>query len=224
MSKTGWTKAKVLLWITLGMFTQTTTLSEIAHQTQPPEERIHQFSTQEVILKDFEASGPILDLGGGGEGVIGRLKGEQVVAIDISGKELEEAPDGPLKIVMDAADLQFLDSSFDIATSFFTLMYIPGTLHQKVFTEVHRVLRQKGRFLVWDVILPPRKDPKKDIAVFPMLIKFPAGDVVETGYGVKWPSDGRDAEHFRGLARETGFEVVKFTDDGQWFFLQLQKK
>ena len=38
----------------------------------------------EVGLPDFPASGLILDVGGGGEGVIGQLKGSQVVAIDLS--------------------------------------------------------------------------------------------------------------------------------------------
>jgi len=33
---------------------------------------------------------------------------------------LEEAPAGPLKIVMDATDLKFLDSAFDTATAFAT--------------------------------------------------------------------------------------------------------
>jgi len=45
-----------------------------------------------------------LDIGGGGEGVIGQMKGKQVIAIDPNRRELEEAADGPLKIVMDARE------------------------------------------------------------------------------------------------------------------------
>ena len=121
------------------------------------EERIFWFDMQEVSVRDFEASGYILDIGGGGEGIISRLKGEQVIAIDPSRRELEEAPSGPLKIVMDATDLQFLDSTFLTATSFFTLMYVKASDHERVFSEVHRVLKLGGRFLVWDVILPTRQ-------------------------------------------------------------------
>jgi hypothetical protein len=39
-----------------------------------------------------------LDVGGGGEGVIGRLKGRQVIAIDIRKGEPEKADDGPMLI------------------------------------------------------------------------------------------------------------------------------
>jgi ubiquinone/menaquinone biosynthesis C-methylase UbiE len=83
------------------------------------------FEMQEITVEDFSADGPILDIGGGGEGIIGRMKTTQVVAIDISREELADAPAGPLKIVMDATDLKFLDGSFATATSFYTLMYIP---------------------------------------------------------------------------------------------------
>ena len=48
------------------------------------EERITYFEKKEIIVEDFAASGMILDIGGGGEGVIGTLKGKQVVAIDQS--------------------------------------------------------------------------------------------------------------------------------------------
>ena len=72
------------------------------------EENYHILDTQEISLSDFPASGWILDLGGGGEGVIGQLKREQVIAIDPNRSELEEAAEGPLNIVMEAKELQFL--------------------------------------------------------------------------------------------------------------------
>ena len=127
-----------------------------------PEERILFFDVQEVPLHDFEASGYILDIGGGGEGIIGRLKGEQVIAIDPSIRELEEAPSGPLKVVMDARDLQFLDSTFLTATAFFTLMYIKAADHERVLSEVLRALKPGGRFLIWEVVLPPRPEEGKE--------------------------------------------------------------
>jgi hypothetical protein len=42
----------------------------------------HRVEPQSLTLKPVETPGWILDLGGGGEGVIGRLCGERVVAID----------------------------------------------------------------------------------------------------------------------------------------------
>jgi len=97
------------------------------HHPEISEDRLFYFEKQEVIVDDFDSPGYILDIGGGGRGVIGKLKGERVIAIDPSKRELEEAPAGPLKIIMDARDLQFLDGTFSTATSFFTLMYIKGT-------------------------------------------------------------------------------------------------
>lgn len=43
-----------------------------------------------VLKKELE--GAILDVGGGGEGVIGRIYGPRVVAIDNRQEELDEAP------------------------------------------------------------------------------------------------------------------------------------
>ena len=94
------------------------------HGERPAPERIHRYERQVVVLDDFVADGFVLDIGGGGEGIIGQLKPAQVVAIDLSSRELLGAPAGPLKIVMDATDLKFLDETFSTATSFFTLMYM----------------------------------------------------------------------------------------------------
>ncbi|NIV37241.1 MAG: hypothetical protein GWN58_49800, partial [Anaerolineae bacterium] len=67
------------------------------HHDSPPEDRVHFFETQTVQVQDFESTGFILDIGGGGEGIIGLLKGRDVIAIDLRAEELEEAPPGPLK-------------------------------------------------------------------------------------------------------------------------------
>ena len=63
-----------------------------------------------VVAQPVDADGFILDVGGGGEGIFGKLNGSKVVAIDIGKKERQEAAFGPLKTVMDARVLQFLDS------------------------------------------------------------------------------------------------------------------
>lgn len=94
------------------------------HLPEISEDRLFFFEREEVIVDDFDTVGLILDIGGGGRGVIGELKNQQVIAIDPSKRELEGAVDGPLKIIMDATNLQFLDETFHTATSFYTLMYI----------------------------------------------------------------------------------------------------
>jgi hypothetical protein len=59
---------------------------------------------QTVTLQDLGVDGYVLVVGGGGEGVIGQLQGDRVVAIDRRRAEMEEAPPGGLKIVMDATE------------------------------------------------------------------------------------------------------------------------
>ena len=56
------------------------------------EEDIKFIETQHINMSDVELSGRILDIGGGGEGIIGLLKGERVVAIDRREAELKGAP------------------------------------------------------------------------------------------------------------------------------------
>jgi len=178
---------------------------------------------QEVTVHDFEAPGWILDVGGGGEGIIGILKGRQVVAIDLWRRELEESPEGPLKIVMDAADLQFLDATFDTATAFFSLMYIKTRADfEKVFGELFRVLKAGGQLLIWDVFVPQCLDDEKDIFAVPILIRV-AGQEIETGYGQLWPEEECDLAFYLGLVEKSGFQVVTQRQHGRVFRLELQK-
>lgn len=67
---------------------------------------------KKIILRK-EITGNIHDIGGGGEGIIGSIYTEQVIAIDNRLNELEEAPDGPIKIVMYARQLSFEGECFE---------------------------------------------------------------------------------------------------------------
>jgi ubiquinone/menaquinone biosynthesis C-methylase UbiE len=193
------------------------------HHTERPQDQFFFFEQQQVDVRDFESSGLILDIGGGGEGIIGILKGERVIAIDFRKEELEEAAEGPLKIVMDARELQFLDDTFNTATAFFSLMYIKSRAdHAQVFSEAFRVLRPGGQFLIWDVSVPERSDEKKDIYVVPIVVHV-ASKKVETGYGQRWPKEPHDAAFYVKLADESGFRIVEREESGRTFFLRLQK-
>ena len=77
-----------------------------------------------VLWLRQDLNGSILDVGGGGEGVIGRLYGQSVTAIDNCREELDEAPCGCRKLVMDASALSFADASFENVTFFYSLMYM----------------------------------------------------------------------------------------------------
>ena len=82
--------------------------------------------------------GSILDIGGGGEGIIGRIYQSQVTAIDNRQEELDEVPEGFSKLLMDACNLKFEDNIFDNVSLFYTLMYIDKNKHNKVIKEASR--------------------------------------------------------------------------------------
>jgi len=166
----------------------------------------------EISLSPLDTDGPILDLCAGGEGVIGQLMGDRVVAIDASREELQESPPGPLKIVMDARKLQFLDGTFHSATCFFGLIYIPSEDLPAVFAEVFRVLAPGGELHVWDCIIPADPPADKDVAVCHVRIHLPDGEIA-TGYGALWPTTRRDAGYYADLARQAGLEIVELIED-----------
>lgn len=93
--------------------------------------------------------GSILDIGGGGEGVIGQIYGDNVIAIDNQQEELDEAPDCCQKRLMDATNLLFPDESFDHITFFYTLMYMTEEIQITAICEAARVLKINGTMNIW---------------------------------------------------------------------------
>lgn len=64
-----------------------------------------------------------------------RLYGRQVVAIDNRQEELDEAPGGFEKILMDARHLTFEDASFDYVTFFYSLMFMDAETQKQALAE-----------------------------------------------------------------------------------------
>ncbi len=189
---------------------------------QPTPDEVYMIAAQRVTVADFPAEGFILDIGGGGEGIIGQLKGAQVVAIDPIRRELAESPDGPLKIVMDGSDLKFLDGAFQNVTAFFAFMFMPLNLHEKVIAEACRVLAPGGHFRVWDVVVPPKAEHTEAFFAFHLEVSLPDRQV-STGYGLPWPAEGFDLEHYLLAAQAAGFKVAAQEQQGVLFYLELQK-
>lgn len=172
-----------------------------------------------IEMNPIETDGLILDIGGGGEGIIGKLNGRQVIAVDTSERELQETENESLKVVMDASDLKFLPRSFDICTAFFSLMYIPKSKHLKVFEEAYRVLKDSGRFFLWDAKIM-KKHQKYKAFVVHLRIKLP-NDEIETGYGAKWQTE--DIGYFKELAQKAKFKITKEWSRDDIFHLELSK-
>ena len=177
---------------------------------------------QSVRLTDVDLGvGWLLDIGGGGEGIIGMAAGSRVVSIDLRRAELAEVSNEALKLTMDAREMAFLDGSFPTAASFFTFMYIQTADHAKVLGEVFRVLRPGGRLLVWDVNLPATPGPGKKTFVLPLVIELPDGRTAPTMYGVGL----KDLNLARLIeaAEAVGFRAARSEESGATFFLELVK-
>jgi ubiquinone/menaquinone biosynthesis C-methylase UbiE len=184
--------------------------------------RIFAIKEQKVNLSNIRLEGLILDIGGGGQGVIGQFKKDKVIAIDHNKRELEEAPEGGLKIIMDAGGLKFLNNTFDTVTSFFTFMYIPKSEHQKIFKEIFRVLKKDGSLVFWDVIIPKRENQIYEM--FSLSLKIKINDIeLDAGYGVFWGKKEQNLEYFQKLLKKVGFSEVEFISDDQIFYLRVKK-
>lgn len=186
------------------------------------EERMYFVENQKVTIRNDVSCEKILDIGGGGEGIIGQYYGDKVISIDPSKAELEEAPDGPIKVVMDARKLGFLDNSFHAVTSFFTLMYIDKVDHKKVFSEIYRVLKCEGAFVLWDTKIPKYDERAKDIFVIKLSIKI-QNKTIHTGYGTLWKDKQQDIEYYIKLGKEAGFKVAKRELNENVFKIEFKK-
>lgn len=187
------------------------------------EKRLHRIEQQYVDISDMELQGRVLDIGGGGEGIIGQLKEEGVISIDPSREELEEAPCNTIKIVMSAEDLKFIDETFDTVTSFFTLMYINAEVHDKVIREAYRVLKTGGSFIIWDAVIPARNSAQKDIYVIPLQVKMKEDHIVDTGYGVLWTNRTQDMDYYMDICVKTGFKVTESRRSEDTYMIRLVK-
>lgn len=177
---------------------------------------------QTLRVPDFPCPlGWILDVGGGGEGIIGIVKGQQVVAIDTLRSELAAVANDSLKIVMDARRMGFLDETFVAATAFFSLLYITGADQAVVMREVWRVLRPDADFWVWDAAIPDLAAERKSLFALPLAIELPGGRVIETGYAT--PPKAQGLESLAGLAAGAGFEIVHAYSDGPIVEMRLRK-
>jgi len=123
---------------------------------------------------------------------------------------------------MDATDLKFLDKSFYTVTSFFTLLYIPNKEKlDKIFSEIYRVLKSQGEFLIWDVIFEiPKNTSKKQIATY-LKVDMPDGTLIDTGYGTRMHA--QDISDFLELAKQHNFQVIEKESWDKVFFIRLKK-
>ena len=179
----------------------------------------HSEHVVDITLKR-DIVGRILDLGGGGEGVIGRIYGRAVTAIDIRPDELEDAPGDFERICMDARQLEFPDGCFDAVTAFYFLMYLFPEDMGAVFSEAARVLKSGGRLYVWDAVYDCAF-PEPHLAE---LYIDAAGEKISTTYGVLGEGMGLSRDDVLRCASEAGLELADERLAGEHFYLVFRKE
>ena len=165
-----------------------------------------------------ELKGTVLDIGGGGEGVIGQLYGKQVTAIDNRQEELDEAPDCCEKVLMDATQMTFRDGSFDHITSFYTLMFMTEEEQKKTLREAARVVKPKGEVHIWDCQIDCAYPEPFCIDVEAILPERR----IKTTYGVgKW--DTQSLVSIKAMCTLAGLKIETTRSDGLHFYIKCRK-
>jgi ubiquinone/menaquinone biosynthesis C-methylase UbiE len=179
-------------------------------------------SIQRVKLEEIPGSGRILDVGAGGEGIVSRLAGERVCAVDINIDKIREAriyEQDAHWFLCDGRALCFRENTFDIATLWFSLGYIRTvTAKQEVFREVFRVLRPDGLLLLQAF----RLDCEETGAVIRIDFEFPDGTITRTGYGVACQQD-QTIRTVTRLVSLCGFSIELCEDRGGLFVIYGRK-
>ena len=171
-----------------------------------------------IILK-HELEGSILDIGGGGEGTIGRLYGTQVIAIDNRQEELDEAPGGFEKVLMDARSLDFPDEHFDHVTFFYSLMFMDADTHKQAVSEAARVLKKGGYLHIWDAeIVSAYPDP----FVVNLDIQLPT-ELVHTTFGIIRNIKNQTVESVGKLCIKCGMSLCELHSENGLFHLVFNK-
>jgi ubiquinone/menaquinone biosynthesis C-methylase UbiE len=174
---------------------------------------------QHILIQEIPR-GRVIDIGGGGEGVIAQAGGAWVVAIDKYISEIHEArgkaPDVTW-MVADATELPCKSHCFDNATAFFSCMYMSDDVKQKVFRETRRVLKEGGEFWIWDAHMAPKSQ------VFAIRLQVDCQDThtINTAYGVK--AKDQSAASIGSLLQEAGFESEVITNRKHWFLIKAKR-
>ena len=169
------------------------------------------------IKKDL--NGSILDIGGGGEAVIGKIYRDKVTAVDNRPEELDAVPDCCAKQRMDAAELLFPDGSFDNVTFFYTLMYMTEETQRGAIREAARVLRSGGFISVWDCDIGSAYPE-------PFLVDLDinaAGNMIRTTYGIV-KKDTQSSGSIIHLLEQEGLRIDSLQEEGGQFRIRCVKQ
>ncbi len=171
-----------------------------------------------ILMQEIPA-GRMLDIGGGGEGVIAQAGGASVIAIDKYMSEISEArgkAPNAAWMVADGTRLPYVNNSIDHATAFFSCMYMPNDVKERVFRETRRVIKLNGEFWIWDVPMTA----KSDVFAFRMQVEALESHTIRTIYGVK--ARDQSAATICDQLQAAGFETDLITNNKDWFFIKAK--
>ncbi len=155
----------------------------------------------------------ILDLGGGGEGVISQLFGNNVISLDKKKEELEDLKTESIKMVGDMTQLPFIDNQFSMMTAFFSFMYLSKEEVINTLKEVKRVLKPGGSIHIWDVNFPDDFTTGTAYAQY-LKIKCPSKEI-DTAYGSIFKEQVRDKLELVKLLEDFDFDIFVDKDSSK---------
>jgi ubiquinone/menaquinone biosynthesis C-methylase UbiE len=167
-------------------------------------------------------AGLVLDIGGGGEGLVSRVAELRVCVVDLNLSKIREAriygADAEW-LACDGRSLCFGAEVFDTATLWFSLSYL-GDQYQKqlVIKEIYRVLQGGGKLSILGIVL----DESCEAVTFRGQFRFPDGYVSQMSYRVRG-DQLQDCDTMREMLTKEGFEMVSSTDHAHWFEMLAAK-
>jgi len=177
---------------------------------------------QKIALEQLEGDGLILDIGGGGEGLVSRIAGNRVCAVDIKLSEIREAQihgHSSNWFVADGRSLCFADAVFEVVTLWFSLGYMSDwTTKRQVLKEVYRVLKAGGRISILASHIPESITS----LIFWGMFTLPDGTVSKTGYGVRG-GQNQTLQRILDLTSDVGFNQHHSEDHSEWFKIESRK-
>ncbi len=179
------------------------------------------FTRGQKITIEAIPNGSIIDIGGGGEGVIAQIGQVNVTVIDKHQEEINEARSkAPTSkwVLADATSLEYDTGYFDNATAFFSGMYMSIETFNKVCKEVYRVLKNNGEFWIWDAKIVDNNG----LFIIRLSITLPdRKKKIRTAYGSRIKT--RSLSDIKHELKNANFQVEVQENNPKWFFLKAKK-
>jgi ubiquinone/menaquinone biosynthesis C-methylase UbiE len=175
-----------------------------------------------IELNELPAMGRIIDVGGGGEGLVSRIRGPQVCAVDIDMNKIREAQIYGFEsqwLLADGQALAAKDASFDTATLWFSLGFIRDwSAKEQVVDEIVRVLKPDGLISILGATI----DCSEERFVLRGKFSFPDGSISQMSYGLVGRQN-QTIETVAAVLKQANIMKLAIEDNGYWFRIIARK-